>query len=78
MVYSKERGLVTLKMGVNFDIYKSKYPSAIVVTGRKPTVATMERWVSDGICKSIDGCTTEPDGYCEHDMPSWLIALKLI
>ena len=77
IVWSKERGVRTLKEGVSVDSYRAKYPSVIVVK-RVPTVATMEKWVSDGVARSIDGCRVEPDGECEHGYPSWLMALGFV
>ena len=29
-------------------------------------------------CESTDGCTTDPDGHCEHGHPSWLLVLGII
>lgn len=75
-VWSRERGVRTLKEGVTVEQYAEKYPSAIKC--KPPTVATMDRWVSDGVARSIDGCRVEPDGECEHGYPSWLMALGLI
>ena len=75
-VYTKERGVRTLKDGVTLDMYRSKYPSAIRV--RKPSIKTLEKWDYDGGCKSIDGCWVEPDGVCSHGYNSWLIELNYI
>ena len=75
-VYSKERGLRTLKEGITLKQYKEKYPSAIKV--KIPSIKTLEKWESDGGCDAIDGCWVEPDGICPHGFPSWLIALRLI
>jgi len=75
-VYSTERGYRRLKEGVDFESYKAKYPSAIKV--RKPGIRTMETWISNGIAKTPCGCKTEPDGYCSHNRPSWLIVLGYI
>jgi hypothetical protein len=44
----------------------------------KPSNATMEKWISDGIAKTPTGKKTEPDGYAEDGSPSWLLALGLI
>lgn len=50
-----------------------------------PTVAVpdddvLEEMVMDfGDVETTDGCCgVEPDGYCEHGYPSWLIELGLI
>lgn len=45
---------------------------------REPGMATLERWMDTGRAKATDGCTVEPDGYCPHGCPSWLIELGLI
>lgn len=42
---------------------------------REPSIKTMERWMSDGVAKATDGCRVEPDGYCQHGKPSWLVKL---
>ena len=76
-VYSHERGLRTLKSGANFDIYKSRYPSAIKIK-KIPSIATLKRWVNDGVCQSVDGCRVEPDGTCKHGYPSWLLILGYV
>ena len=47
-------------------------------TVRPPSVATMTRWLNDGVAKATDGCQVEPDGYCEHGKPSWIIKMGLI
>ena len=75
-VWTQERGIRTLKDANLFDQYKEKYPSARKV--RVPSMNTMEKWVSDGVAKAIDGCRVEPDGICEHGFPSFLLALDWI
>jgi hypothetical protein len=37
-----------------------------------------ERATGDSACEATDGCWVEPDGYCEHGCPSWLLKLGLI
>lgn len=44
----------------------------------KPSLVTMEKWISGGIAKTPTGKKTEPDGYAEDGSPSWLLALGLI
>ena len=75
-VYTKERGVRTLKQGVTLAMYRERYPSAIKV--RKPSVKTMEKWDNDGFCRTLDGCKVEPDGRCSHGFNSWLIELGYI
>ena len=43
-----------------------------VATTKPPTMAKMEKWVSDGIAKATDGCRVEPDGECSHGHTSWI------
>lgn len=76
LVWSRERGLRALRDGASFETYRERYPSAVKV--KQPSIATLERWSNDGICKAMDGCRTEPDGDCSHGYPSWLLALGLI
>lgn len=75
-VYSKARGVRTLKEGVSIEVYREKFPDAIVV--KVPSVKTMEKWDAGGYCKAIDGCKVEPDGECPHGYPSWLMAMGFI
>ncbi len=66
-----------LKPGVNLEEYLAKRPHALKCN-KPPTLATLNRWVGDGVAKAIDGCRVEPDGTCEHGCPSWLLALGYI
>ena len=46
---------------------------------RHPSLEELQRQVEeDGGCEAINGCFVEPDGSCEHQQPSWLLALGLI
>lgn len=45
---------------------------------RRPSLATLERWMEEGGCKATDGCWVEPDGECEHGARSWLLVMGLI
>lgn len=75
-VYTKARGVRTLKEGVTLQTYQEHYPDAIAV--KPPCFKTLERWSSDCGCKAIDGCWVEPDGQCEHGFDSWLLAMGMI
>lgn len=75
-VYSKQRGVRTLKKGIALESYRERYPDARKV--KVPSERTLENWNSEGFCKTIDGCRVEPDGVCSHDFPSWLMALGYI
>jgi hypothetical protein len=43
-----------------------------------PSIEELEDWLMDGNCESVDGCTVEPDGICEHGYMSWLVVMGLI
>ena len=45
---------------------------------KPPSIKTMEKWMENGVAKATDGCRVEPDGYCPHGKPSWLIQLGVI
>ena len=48
-------------------------------TEPEPNDDTIEEWLLwDGDCEATDGCRTDPDGWCEHGHPSWLLRLGLI
>ena len=53
-------------------------PETVTSTPKAPSVATMQRWMNDGIAKATDGCEVEPDGRCQHGKPSWLIVAGVI
>ncbi len=41
----------------------------------RPSLEQLQEWEADGVCEATDGCPVEPDGYCPHGHPSWLIKL---
>ena len=43
-----------------------------------PNDIELMEYVFDGIALATDGCTVEPDGYCPHGYPSWLLQLGII
>ena len=69
-----------LKDGLTKDVIQSyfeRHPDAVECDA-PPTMDQLGYWVSDCVAESIDGCMVEPDGHCEHNMPSWLLALGMI
>lgn len=46
---------------------------------RRPTFAELQEWIDEGGCEAAcdHGCWVEPDGYCEHGYPSWLLVYGL-
>jgi putative heme iron utilization protein len=56
-------------------------PETITYKGEQfetPDWETMEEWLMDSICETLDGCIVEHDGRCPHGYPSWFLALGLI
>jgi hypothetical protein len=45
---------------------------------KPPSLATLRKWMNDGVAKSVTGQRVEPDGYGADGSPSWLLALGLI
>jgi hypothetical protein len=45
-----------------------------------PDLDTLIEWEAEGGCEAAcpEGCWVEPDGYCPHGKPSWLIVMGLI
>ena len=43
-----------------------------------PDNEELETWLLEGVAEAIDGCETEPDGYCPHGTPSWFLVLGMI
>ena len=76
-VYCEDRGVRTLKEGVTLEQYQVKHPDAIKVR-KPPCESKLMAWANDGGCEAVDGCWTEPDGTCEHGLPSWMLALNMI
>lgn len=59
--------------------FKLGNKSIVALLGKKvPTIATLQRWDNDGVCKTILGTKTEPDGYGHYGEPSWLLVMGLI
>lgn len=44
----------------------------------RPSEEELGEMVSDGVVESVFGNNTEPDGWCEDNSPSWLLAMGLI
>ena len=66
-----------LKEEVNIEEYFQAHPDAYKIC-KPPSATTLEKWDNDGYCKALDGCRVEPDGTCEHNKPSWLMAMGWI
>ena len=45
----------------------------------QPDIEDIIQQESDyGTSETTDGCTVEPDAYCEHGYPSWMLHLGLV
>ena len=51
------------------------YPEPIT---DEPTIEDLEFMVFDSTVEATDGCTVEPDGFCPHGYPSWLVHLGYV
>lgn len=45
---------------------------------KAPSIERMQKWDDDGICNTVFGERTEPDGYGPNGEPSWLLAMGMI
>ena len=43
-----------------------------------PSLASLQKWSMDSVCKSVTGKRVEPDGHGDDNSPSWLLALGMI
>ena len=43
-----------------------------------PSIEQLDEWLCDGGCEATDGCWVEPDGWCQHERPSWLLYFGMI
>ena len=77
-VYSEARGVRTLKEGITLEQYRANHLELNAIKVHRPCEAKLMEWANDGGCEAVDGCWTEPDGTCEHGLPSWMLALNLI
>ena len=67
-----------LKPQLKYNYGQSEPTICRPTTTRKPNLSTINHWINNDIAQATDGCRVEPDGYCEHNKPSWLIKLGLI
>lgn len=54
----------------------SEYPKPTVPPPSEEQL--IEALMDLGECETTDGCVVEPDGFCHHGHPSWLIRLGMI
>ena len=45
---------------------------------KPPSDRLIDKWIFDGIAKSVDGKRVENDGFSSSGAPSWLLALGMI
>jgi len=69
-----------IKEGMSIEEFRSKRENNpdIKINPKIPSLNTIEKWENDGISKTPDGCTVEPDGTCPHGWDSWMKVMGLI
>jgi len=68
-----------IKPEFTLEYMQGKYPDKTIQSiNSPPSIACMEEWISNCVAEALDGCRVEPDGICQHDFPSWLLALGYI
>ena len=66
-----------IKPEVDLDQMRRKYPDLTIrECDAPPTTEELEEMLD--VALATDGCRVEPDGYCPHGCPSWMIVLGLI
>jgi len=45
---------------------------------KAPGMNTLEKWMADGVAKTVTGQRIEPDGWGTDGAPSWLLAIGVI
>lgn len=64
-----------LQTGIAELLQRTPWPEPTV---DEPDLETLNAWMNEGVCEATDGCIVEPDGYCAHAHPSWLLKLGWI
>lgn len=72
-----ESGNVGLRC-VNTELNLSIWTKQFSAFFKCPTLATLERWSNDGVCRTPTGHRVEPDGHGPDGVPSWLLILGMI
>jgi hypothetical protein len=73
-----DAGIATVEMRSGRVIHLKSTSIAKALGYGLPDNEQLGEWVCDSTCESLDGCTVEPDGTCEHGFPSWLLAMGLM
>ena len=78
--YNAYKNIIKIKAADGTEINIRAINAANALTGfiKEPSMKSLEKWVSDGIGKSIIGKKVEPDGFDFNGMPSWLLVLGII
>lgn len=63
------------KETITINVNASRYNYYFGLGQKAPTMKTLEKWISDGIAKTVTGCRVEPDGIGPDGSPSWLLVL---
>lgn len=60
------------------NLEKKLYEQGLGIMEPEPSLDELIRWENDAGCYTPCGCWVEPDGHCDHGIPSWLIILGFI
>ena len=63
---------------ISIKTRSSRWNNLFKKNGKIPSEKTIEKWVYDSVCKSLNGANVEPDGWDSNGSPSWLLALGMI
>lgn len=63
---------------VSHESRAEPYRVRVTSAFRAPSMAKLELWNYDGVCKSIGGERVEPDGWDSNNTPSWMLAMGVI
>lgn len=82
LVFSRDGQWIvkTPKTGMRATLYATLVSNGYVYHKEVtiPSTKTLERWMMDGVAKTLLGKRIEPDGHTADGCPSWLIYLGLI
>jgi hypothetical protein len=77
----EQNGHALAEVHAGGEVFKTKirnFHTFIQGFPKPPTNATLEKWVGDGVAKTVTGQKVEPDGWGSDGSPSWLLAMGLI
>jgi len=61
-----------------YENWQSKLDAQNLDQEAWPDIDEIITWEREGGCYTPCGCWVEPDGHCEHGIPSWMLIEELI